>query len=228
MILYKFSEQTLQPGPEVSLKCIAKGNPPPRISWLLDGFPIPQNERQDIFIHSVYSERVINILWVTFLPHSDFKARGEIRWWGKHGMKGELLGGKWGIKCFNLATFFYKTTWNSLPRKYFHLSGGRKLKLHKKYLNFWPLISGGKNIFLRQKKVSFTFIRTVKEILQCLKRYFFIPKNKGISKTQNMRCHTYKKFEVCCKFLLVLALTFSVKLTFSKKPKFAKIQVVLV
>ena len=45
VLLYKFSEQTMQPGPSVSLKCIAKGNPPPRIEWLLDGFPIPQNER---------------------------------------------------------------------------------------------------------------------------------------------------------------------------------------
>ena len=45
VLLYKFSEQTLQPGPSVSLKCIAKGNPPPRIQWTLDGFPIPQSER---------------------------------------------------------------------------------------------------------------------------------------------------------------------------------------
>ena len=44
-LLYRFSEQTLQPGPSVSLKCIAKGNPPPRITWNLDGYPLPQNER---------------------------------------------------------------------------------------------------------------------------------------------------------------------------------------
>ena len=44
-LLYKFSEQTLQPGPSVSLKCIAKGNPPPSIQWLLDGFPIQRSER---------------------------------------------------------------------------------------------------------------------------------------------------------------------------------------
>ena len=45
VLLYKFSEQTLQPGPSVSLKCIAKGNPPPNIEWLLDGFQIQQSER---------------------------------------------------------------------------------------------------------------------------------------------------------------------------------------
>ena len=32
-----FIEQTLQPGPPVSLRCSASGIPPPRITWLLDG-----------------------------------------------------------------------------------------------------------------------------------------------------------------------------------------------
>ncbi|GLH10491.1 Protein sidekick [Gryllus bimaculatus] len=32
-----FIEQTLQPGPPVSLRCTASGNPPPRVTWLLDG-----------------------------------------------------------------------------------------------------------------------------------------------------------------------------------------------
>ncbi|XP_066995296.2 cell adhesion molecule Dscam2 [Anabrus simplex] len=44
-LLYKFINQTLQPGPPVSLKCIATGNPTPHITWHLDGFPLPQNER---------------------------------------------------------------------------------------------------------------------------------------------------------------------------------------
>ncbi|XP_063872912.1 cell adhesion molecule Dscam2-like [Scylla paramamosain] len=42
---YKFITQTLTPGPSVSLKCIASGTPTPTISWALDGFPLPQNER---------------------------------------------------------------------------------------------------------------------------------------------------------------------------------------
>lgn len=39
-LLYWFSEQTLQPGPTVSLKCVATGNPPPQFTWNLDGFPV--------------------------------------------------------------------------------------------------------------------------------------------------------------------------------------------
>lgn len=39
-LLYWFSEQTLQPGPTVSLKCVATGNPPPQFTWTLDGFPV--------------------------------------------------------------------------------------------------------------------------------------------------------------------------------------------
>ncbi|KAK6634651.1 hypothetical protein RUM43_012052 [Polyplax serrata] len=43
--LYKFIEQTMQPGPSVSLKCSASGNPTPQISWLLDGFPLQHSDR---------------------------------------------------------------------------------------------------------------------------------------------------------------------------------------
>lgn len=39
-LLYWFSEQTLQPGPTVSLKCVATGNPLPQFTWTLDGFPV--------------------------------------------------------------------------------------------------------------------------------------------------------------------------------------------
>ncbi|XP_026827389.1 Down syndrome cell adhesion molecule-like protein Dscam2 isoform X4 [Ooceraea biroi] len=41
VLLYSFIEQTLQPGPAVSLKCSAAGNPTPQVSWALDGFPLP-------------------------------------------------------------------------------------------------------------------------------------------------------------------------------------------
>lgn len=44
-LVYWFSEQTLQPGPTVSLKCVATGNPPPQFTWTLDGFPIPDHSR---------------------------------------------------------------------------------------------------------------------------------------------------------------------------------------
>lgn len=43
--IYRFIEQTLQPGPAVSLKCSSRGNPTPQVSWLLDGFPLPQSDR---------------------------------------------------------------------------------------------------------------------------------------------------------------------------------------
>ncbi|RZF43885.1 hypothetical protein LSTR_LSTR007221, partial [Laodelphax striatellus] len=36
-LLTTFVEQTIQPGVTVSLRCIAAGNPPPRVTWLLDG-----------------------------------------------------------------------------------------------------------------------------------------------------------------------------------------------
>jgi len=45
-LVYKFIRQTLQPGPPVSLKCIATGNPTPQLRWTLDGFPLPQSERR--------------------------------------------------------------------------------------------------------------------------------------------------------------------------------------
>lgn len=45
VLIYSFIEQTLQPGPAVSLKCSATGNPTPQISWALDGFPLPANGR---------------------------------------------------------------------------------------------------------------------------------------------------------------------------------------
>ncbi|XP_017758308.1 PREDICTED: Down syndrome cell adhesion molecule-like protein Dscam2 isoform X4 [Eufriesea mexicana] len=44
-MLYSFIEQTLQPGPAVSLKCSAAGNPTPQVTWALDGFPLPNNGR---------------------------------------------------------------------------------------------------------------------------------------------------------------------------------------
>ncbi|KAL1110190.1 hypothetical protein AAG570_008267 [Ranatra chinensis] len=44
-LVYKFIQQTVQPGPAVSLKCIATGNPTPQITWTIDGYRLPQNER---------------------------------------------------------------------------------------------------------------------------------------------------------------------------------------
>ena len=40
LLLQTFSEQTLVPGPFVTLRCTASGNPPPDFTWLLDRNPI--------------------------------------------------------------------------------------------------------------------------------------------------------------------------------------------
>ncbi|XP_033607218.1 Down syndrome cell adhesion molecule-like protein Dscam2 isoform X3 [Cryptotermes secundus] len=45
-LVYRFIEQTIQPGPEVSLKCVASGNPTPNIKWTLDGFPLPRGDNR--------------------------------------------------------------------------------------------------------------------------------------------------------------------------------------
>ena len=44
-LLYSFIDQTLQPGPWVSLKCSADGSPTPEIKWTVNGFNLPMNER---------------------------------------------------------------------------------------------------------------------------------------------------------------------------------------
>lgn len=39
---YAFSEQAVHPGSSTSLKCSASGNPLPQVTWLVDGYPIPE------------------------------------------------------------------------------------------------------------------------------------------------------------------------------------------
>lgn len=56
-LVYKFIEQTIQPGPSVSLKCIATGNPTPHFTWTLDGFPLPQNDRYVTDNHIKYKRK---------------------------------------------------------------------------------------------------------------------------------------------------------------------------
>ncbi|KAF8795950.1 Down syndrome cell adhesion molecule-like [Argiope bruennichi] len=40
-----FSERTLRPGPSVSFQCAASGTPLPQVTWSLDGYPVPDNDR---------------------------------------------------------------------------------------------------------------------------------------------------------------------------------------
>ncbi|KAH9632596.1 hypothetical protein HF086_001839 [Spodoptera exigua] len=70
-LVYWFSEQTLQPGPSVSLKCVAMGHPPPQFTWLLDGFPIPTNSRFVVGQHVTLQDDVVSHLNISRVTEQD-------------------------------------------------------------------------------------------------------------------------------------------------------------
>ncbi|CRK92906.1 CLUMA_CG006322, isoform A, partial [Clunio marinus] len=70
-LLYWFSEQTLQPGPTVSLKCVATGHPPPQFEWKLDGFPIPESSRFLIGQYVTVHDDVISHLNISNIKVED-------------------------------------------------------------------------------------------------------------------------------------------------------------
>uniref|UniRef100_A0A1A9WLK8 Ig-like domain-containing protein n=1 Tax=Glossina brevipalpis TaxID=37001 RepID=A0A1A9WLK8_9MUSC len=80
-LLYWFSEQTLQPGPTVSLKCVATGNPLPQFTWTLDGFPpcflltvilqIPDNSRFLVGQYVTIHDDVISHVNITNVKEED-------------------------------------------------------------------------------------------------------------------------------------------------------------
>ncbi|XP_055380718.1 cell adhesion molecule Dscam2 isoform X2 [Condylostylus longicornis] len=70
-LLYWFSEQTLQPGPTVSLKCVATGNPPPQFVWTLDGFHIPDNSRFVVGQYVTIHDDVISHVNITNVKEED-------------------------------------------------------------------------------------------------------------------------------------------------------------
>ncbi|XP_039300618.1 LOW QUALITY PROTEIN: Down syndrome cell adhesion molecule-like protein Dscam2, partial [Nilaparvata lugens] len=82
VLSYSFIEQTLQPGPAVSLKCSASGNPTPSISWALDGFPLPKNSRfvigQYVTIHGDVISHV-NISSVSVDDGGEYSCSAENR-----------------------------------------------------------------------------------------------------------------------------------------------------
>ncbi|GFY45973.1 down syndrome cell adhesion molecule-like protein Dscam2 [Trichonephila inaurata madagascariensis] len=45
VIISRFEEQIINPGHPVSLRCIAKGHPLPKITWTADGESIPSSSR---------------------------------------------------------------------------------------------------------------------------------------------------------------------------------------
>ncbi|CAH1168788.1 unnamed protein product [Phyllotreta striolata] len=70
-LAYWFSEQTLQPGPTVSLKCVATGNPPPQFMWTLDGFPIPDHPRFLVGQYVTIQDDVISHVNITNIKAED-------------------------------------------------------------------------------------------------------------------------------------------------------------
>uniref|UniRef100_A0A6P7FJH3 Down syndrome cell adhesion molecule-like protein Dscam2 isoform X4 n=1 Tax=Diabrotica virgifera virgifera TaxID=50390 RepID=A0A6P7FJH3_DIAVI len=70
-LMYWFSEQTLQPGPTVSLKCVATGNPPPQFTWTLDGFPIPDHPRFLVGQYVTIQDDVISHVNITNIKAED-------------------------------------------------------------------------------------------------------------------------------------------------------------
>ena len=42
IMTYRFIDQTMQPGPLVSLKCATRGSPTPKITWTLNGRDLPK------------------------------------------------------------------------------------------------------------------------------------------------------------------------------------------
>ncbi|GFG36109.1 hypothetical protein Cfor_03341, partial [Coptotermes formosanus] len=70
-LLYWFTEQTLQPGPAVSLKCVATGNPPPQFVWTLDGFPVPDGTRFLVGQYVTIHDDVISHVNISNLKEED-------------------------------------------------------------------------------------------------------------------------------------------------------------
>uniref|UniRef100_A0A8D8LZQ1 Down syndrome cell adhesion molecule-like protein Dscam2 n=1 Tax=Cacopsylla melanoneura TaxID=428564 RepID=A0A8D8LZQ1_9HEMI len=70
-LIYKFSDQTLQPGPALSLKCEATGNPPPQFVWTLDGFAIPENNRFVVGQYVTIHDDVISHLNISSVKDED-------------------------------------------------------------------------------------------------------------------------------------------------------------
>uniref|UniRef100_A0A1B0GF88 Down syndrome cell adhesion molecule-like protein Dscam2 n=1 Tax=Glossina morsitans morsitans TaxID=37546 RepID=A0A1B0GF88_GLOMM len=67
----QLGEQTLQPGPTVSLKCVATGNPLPQFTWTLDGFPIPDNSRFLVGQYVTIHDDVISHVNITNVKEED-------------------------------------------------------------------------------------------------------------------------------------------------------------
>ncbi|KAG8182320.1 hypothetical protein JTE90_004089 [Oedothorax gibbosus] len=68
---YVFTEETLQPGPFISLKCVASGNPLPQITWTLDGSLLPEDQRFRVGDYITMQGRVVSYVNVTSVRVED-------------------------------------------------------------------------------------------------------------------------------------------------------------
>lgn len=66
-----FPEKVYHKGTSVVLKCIIYGNPPPQISWTIDGFPLPQQSKYHIQQFINMQNDVISYVNITSLAPED-------------------------------------------------------------------------------------------------------------------------------------------------------------
>lgn len=71
IIKHAFSEEVLQPGPSVFLKCIATGNPTPEITWKLDNKKLSNTDRYGF-------NNLIYLLIQSYIYFFFFFMRGKI------------------------------------------------------------------------------------------------------------------------------------------------------
>nr|XP_024214186.1 Down syndrome cell adhesion molecule-like protein Dscam2 isoform X35 [Halyomorpha halys] len=66
-----FNNETLQPGAYLKLKCVAKGNPIPEITWYLDGKKLIKSDRQQIGQYTSLASDVISHLNISSVQPND-------------------------------------------------------------------------------------------------------------------------------------------------------------
>ncbi|XP_017797231.1 PREDICTED: Down syndrome cell adhesion molecule-like protein Dscam2 [Habropoda laboriosa] len=66
-----FSEETLQPGPSMFLKCVASGNPTPEITWELDGKRLSNTERLQVGQYVTVNGDVVSHLNISSIHTND-------------------------------------------------------------------------------------------------------------------------------------------------------------
>ncbi|XP_075224355.1 Down syndrome cell adhesion molecule 1 isoform X5 [Lycorma delicatula] len=70
-IRQSFSEETMQPGPSVFLKCVASGNPTPEITWELDSKKISNSDRFQVGQYVTMNGDVVSHLNISTVQTND-------------------------------------------------------------------------------------------------------------------------------------------------------------